>query len=111
MFDRGQNRIGRSPSQGAETGGLHGFAEVEQKDKIFGRSLATLNSFENFTTSHRSNPAGCALTARFVRSESHEMPCQLHHVRFVIVDDNAAMPENRSCLGKCVIADGNIELR
>ena len=34
MFDRGQYRIGRSPSQGTKTGGLHGLAEVGQEEEI-----------------------------------------------------------------------------
>ena len=82
MFDRGQYRIGRSPSQGTKTGGLHGFPEVGQEDEILLGSLAALNPFENFTTTHRPNPAGRTFPARFVRREGHEVPRQLDHVRF-----------------------------
>src|SRR6266581_363862 len=69
MFDRGQYWIGCSPSQGTETGSLHGLTEVGQEDEILRGSLATLNPLENFTTTHRSNPAGCAFAAGFVRGE------------------------------------------
>src|SRR5713101_3395616 len=111
MFDRGQYWIGRSPSQGTETGSLHGLTEIGQEDEILRGSLAALNPLENFTTTYRSNPAGCAFAAGFVRGEGHEVPRQLDHVRLIIVDNDTPMPENRSRLGERVIADGDIELR
>ena len=111
MFDRCLDWIGRSPSQDTETGGLHSLPEVGQEDEVLRCSLADLNPFENFTTTHRSHPAGRTFPARFVRREGHEVPRQLHHVRLMIVDDDTAMPKNGSGLGKRVIADWNIELR
>ena len=111
MFDRRLDRIGRSSSQGTETGDLHSRPKIREKREILRRSLAALNPFKNFTATHRSNPAGGTFPTRFVRGEGHEVPRQLDHVGLMIVDDDAPVPKNGPGIGEGVIADGNIELR